>query len=242
MPLRIGFDLDGVLADMDGALAHHATTLFGDRVASQAPAAAGPPAPDEGGDGEPQGEMSPFSTLQLSARQESKLWRHVRGIDGFWESLKEIEPGIVARLAALAASRRWDIIFLTKRPESAGLTAQTQSQRWLQKLGFPLPSVYVVQGSRGRIAAALDLEVVVDDRPENCLDVVADSTARALLVWRAGETLLPAAVKRLGVGTARSVGDVLDLLSKIDAPAPASGGVVDRMMKMLGMKGSAADA
>ena len=39
-----------------------------------------------------------------------------------------------------------EIIFLTKRPESAGATAQVQTQRWLQSKGFALPSVFVVQG------------------------------------------------------------------------------------------------
>ena len=62
--------------------------------------------------------------------------------------------------------------------------------------GFTLPSVFVVQGSRGRIAAALGLDIVVDDRPENCLDVVVDSKARAILVWREDEKLLPSAARR----------------------------------------------
>ena len=58
---------------------------------------------------------------------------------------------------------------------------QRQSQRWLQRMGFPLPSVYVVHGSRGQIAKALQIDVVVDDRPENCLDVVLESQAGAIL-------------------------------------------------------------
>src|SRR5439155_16592344 len=107
---------------------------------------------------------------------------------------------VIGRLASLAAERRWEIIFLTRRPESAGATAQVQTQRWLQSKGFTLPSVFVVHGSRGRIAAALDLDVVIDDRPENCLDVVVDSKARALLVWREDVSQLPAAARRLGIG------------------------------------------
>ncbi len=131
--------------------------------------------------------MSRLATMEMTERQERRLWRHVESIDGFWETLKEIEPGTVARLAALASDRRWELIFLTKRPESAGATAQVQTQRWLQAHGFSLPSVFVVQGSRGRVADAFNLDFVVDDRPENCLDVVIDSTTRALLVWREDE-------------------------------------------------------
>ena len=122
--------------------------------------------------------------FELTAREQSRLWRHVGTLDNFWLSLREIEPGAVKRLAAVAAAHRWEVIFLTKRPASAGVTAQVQSQRWLVSKGFERPSVYVVQGSRGLIAAALDLDVVVDDRHENCYDVVVDSGARAILVWR----------------------------------------------------------
>src|SRR5688572_24449855 len=126
----------------------------------------------------------PLLKLNMTTRQQRKLWRHVETIENFWATLSETEPGVVARLATTATERRWEIIFLTKRPQTAGATAQVQSQRWLESRGFPLPSVFVVRGSRGRIAAALDIAIVVDDRPENCLDVVVDSKARAIRVWR----------------------------------------------------------
>src|SRR3989442_1013380 len=51
--------------------------------------------------------------------------------------------------------------FPQKRPETVGALAQVQSQA-LAGGGFTLPSVYVVQGSRGRIAASPGLDVVVD--------------------------------------------------------------------------------
>jgi hypothetical protein len=93
----------------------------------------------------------------MTPRQERRLWELVRAIENFWESLPEIEPGMVARLNALASGRGWEVIFLTKRPATKGVTAQLQTQRWLEAHGFALPSVYVVQGSRGAIAAALGL-------------------------------------------------------------------------------------
>src|SRR5262249_43288260 len=144
------------------------------------------------------------------------LWRHVQSIENFWQTLNELEPGVIPRLAALAAERRWEVIFLTKRPGTSGLTAQVQSQRWLESKGFPLPGVYVVQGSRGKIAAALDLEIVVDDRTDNCLDIVMDSSARAILIWRDDERNLPAAARRLGIGIVSSVAECLDVLTQAD--------------------------
>ncbi len=182
-------------------------------------------------------DASPEPTrLNLSARQQRRLWRHVGSIDGFWENLLEIEPGVVRRLNTVATEQRWEVMFLTRRPESAGATAQVQTQRWLQAQGFTLPSVYVVQGSRGLIAAALGIDVVVDDRPENCLDVVVDSTARAILVWRADEKLLPPGAKRLGIGIVKTVGECLDILTQLDSPeAQQQPGVMSRVLRLLGI-------
>jgi hypothetical protein len=244
MSLRIGFDLDGVLADMESALAWYAEMLFGAGILqkSQSPEAAtaqqDAPDPAPGDDDSDSADMTlPLARINLTARQERRLWRHVGAVENFWESLTELEPGVIARLAATAAERRWEIIFLTKRPRTIGGTAQFQSQRWLASKGFPLPSVYVVQGSRGRIAAALDLDVVIDDRPENCLDVVVDSKARAILVWRDDERALPSAARRLGIGVVRSVGDCLDVLTTLDNhEAPQDPGLLARVRKMLGLK------
>lgn len=228
MALRIAFDLDGVLADMDAALGRQAAALFGDAAVARPPATAGQDATV------PQGPEA-----KLSPRQVRQLWQHVGSIENFWNTLEEIEPGAVKRLAEVAEGRRWEVIFLTRRPESAGETAQRQTQRWLAAKGFQLPSVFVVQGSRGRIASALALDFVVDDRLENCLDVVADSKARAILVWRGAADQLPASAKRLGIGVVRSVGECLAILAEVDAPTANRAGVVARVMRALGLKESA---
>lgn len=148
------------------------------------------------------------------------LWAHLQTIEDFWCSLQEVEPGAVARLAAAGAAHSWEIIFLTQRPATAGATSQIQTQRWLQAHGFDLPSVYVVKGSRGRIAAALELDVVIDDRPANCLDVVTDSTARSLLVWRGDEGSAPDMAGRLRIETVFSIAEAIERLgARRQAPA-----------------------
>ena len=251
MSLRIAFDLDGVLADMDGELVRQAELLFGGRIARRPQERASesgtspavPPNPDGAKDATSEPcppvvesvAVPPIVKLQMTSRQERRLWRHVEAIDNFWETLTEIEPGAVARLAAVATERKWEVLFLTKRPASAGATAQLQTQRWLEAKGFALPSVYVVQGSRGRIAAALGLDFVIDDRPENCLDIVVDSKARAVLVWRDGERPLPIAAHRLGIGVVKSVEECLDILTRVDTPTSNTAGVMDRVMQLLGL-------
>jgi hypothetical protein len=249
VPLRLAFDLDGVVADMETELVRQAEIIFGsslqdrptnpDQHAAVA-AGSGDEAPDgsaePGSAGDTPDGTPPLLKLKLTRRQQRKLWRHIETIDNFWETLSEIEPGTIARLATIAADRRWEIMFLTKRPQTSGATAQVQTQRWLESKGFPLPSVFVVQGSRGRIAAALDIAIVVDDRPENCLDVVVDSKARAILVWRDGEKQLPGATRQLGIGVVKTTSECLDILEEIDAPHAENPGVMDRVKRLLGLK------
>jgi hypothetical protein len=229
MALRIGFDLDGVLADLDAALREHCERLFG-TVRGEAPSARNSAPPDDSEDAATTPAETPVVPLDLSVRQERQLWRHVSTVENFWEGLPEIEAGAIARLASLAHERAWEIIFLTKRPRTAGATAQVQSQRWLEARGFLLPSVFVVQGSRGRIAKALDLDIVVDDRPENCLDVITESSARAILVWRSSEATT---AQRLGIGTVSTVGECLNICEEIDARSRKQPGMLERVKRML---------
>jgi hypothetical protein len=239
--MRLGFDLDGTVADLQGALAREARRLFpgvdpGVLPQSIAPGAAAA----EPSDVEPSDEESPapgFSMSALSSRQQRELWNAACARVNFWETLDEIEPGSLARLARLARERRWEIIFLTSRPETRGDTAQVQSHRWLSANGFDMPSIFVVHGSRGKIAASLNLDVLVDDRPENCLDIAIDSTARALLVWRGGEDTVPGSARQLGIGSVASIAECLDILETLDDDG-AGTRIVDRFKQLLGLKRS----
>jgi hypothetical protein len=222
---------------MDAALLHEAGAVFGE-AALRKMHTPSPPAEaiDSEQDGEAILEAPSVVKLDMTPRQQRHLWHHVTAIENFWQSLRELEPGIVARLAQLATERRWEIIFLTKRPQTAGLTAQVQSQRWLEAQGFSCPSVFVVPGSRGRIASALGLDVVVDDRPENCFDVVVDSHAKAILVWRENASALPAQAQRLGVVVVPTVAECLSLLVSVDSSAADGESILARFKRLLGVK------
>ena len=250
MSLRIAFDCDGVVADLDSALAEIVTRLFGEAPPDAEPAAepgASAPAPSAGaqavdplaadppaadGPTDEEVQAAPARFRALSRRQQHDLWEAVRNTENFWESLTETEPGIIARLAQLARERRWEVIFITQRPSSAGDTTQLQTQRWLIAHGFDLPSVYVIKGTRGKVAEALSLDIVVDDRPENCLDVKLESRARAILVWNDDLANLPPNARRLGIEPVTSLGACLDLLAEV--PAAAKPGLFTRIKQLIG--------
>ena len=230
--MRISCDLDGVLADMDGALAALAEEEFGisakgrkQKLQHGKPAEdAIPKAMDKDQPGDSSGgdapELPGAAVLsRLTARQQARLWQRVRETRNFWESLKEHEPGVVRRIQHLAYQYRWDVLFVTQRPATAGRTAQVQSQRWLHRQGFDLPAVYTTQGSRGRIAAALTLDAHIDDRLDHCVDVSSDSRAWPILVWREEESYAGVAkdAQLLGIAVVRTVAEALTLLEASDA-------------------------
>jgi hypothetical protein len=237
--MRIGCDLDGVLADLHRTFTATAVRRYpGLDVTALAPPDVGASPPADAS-AEPSEVPAPAGTdgksLPLSRSQMDGTWDELCSTTDFWETLEEIEAGAIARLAAIADEQRWEVIFLTSRPRSTGKTVQRQSQRWLEAKGFPLPSVYVVQGSRGRIAEALALDVVIDDRPEGCLDVALESKARAILVWRGAAEHVPGSAKRLGIGVVPSVAACLDLLSEADKTADTPVDFVQRLKRLLGL-------
>lgn len=225
MPLRVGFDLDGTVADMYSALHREALTLFGEeglrKAGAEKAAAAIRTLENKAADksAKPEDDVTTNETMQelhLTARQQSQLWDHVKKIENFWSTLPELEPGIIARIAKTALQRRWEVIFLTTRPATVGELVQTQSQRWLEAHGFQYPSVYVVQRSRGKIADALGLDAFVDDRPENCLDIAVESQAKVILVWHGLLADVPAGARRLGVQPVSTISEAMVLLERLD--------------------------
>ena len=243
--MRLGFDLDGTVADLHSALALEARRLFPDidpaAIPNSAAPGTGPASPEASQDaGVSQPEEQALSFGSLSARHQREIWNAVCDRENFWETLDEIEPGALARLYALVQEHRWELIFLTSRPETRGDTAQAQSHRWLSKHGFIQPSIFVVHGSRGKIAASLALDVIVDDRPENCLDVAIDSSARAILVWRDDAGNVPGSARQLGIGSVGSMSECLDILESLDRPDSAQLGMVERLKRLLGLKPQAA--
>jgi hypothetical protein len=237
--VRISFDMDGVLADMDAALAKIAGQEFsiaakggaadtgtpkarGARARSAAAAAgeARRVGGEEGGAGDvdalPAYDTALLNTL--TPRQQARLWQRVKDTRNFWETLAECEPGAVKRIQTLSHELRWDVIFVTQRPGTAGRTQQLQTQHWLRRHGFEYPSVYTTIGSRGTIAAALTLDAHIDDRLQHCVDVATDSKAWPILVWRDAGSFdrISAGCRNLGIAVVSTVAEALTHLEQAD--------------------------
>lgn len=196
MSLRVGVDLDGVIANF--------------RSAFESAAA-------ETGVALPAG-IDNATTDPLSSRDIRRIWDHVKRTPNWWVHLAPYEPAQITRLYETARRLRWEVVFVTRRPSTAGDPVQFQTQWWLEQQGFYYPAVVTVPGSRGELANALRLDVLIDDQIHNCVDVISASTAKAVLVMRdaADPAVEDHAVSR-GIGVVRSLEEALDVLDHLHA-------------------------
>ncbi len=139
------------------------------------------------------------------------------------------------RIHQLMLRDRWEVVFITQRPFTDGETVQRQTQRWLVAQGFDLPSVLVISGSRGAAARALRLDYHVDDNSQNCFDVIADSTARPILIVPASNEPAILGARKLGIGVVHRVGEALDILDQASR-AETNPSLLKRIAGMVGWK------
>ena len=233
--LRIGFDMDGVLADFGSAFRAVEVRLYG----SGPGIAAGNPEAEEAEQQASEGEPTDFTPSELTPRELKRrrdtVWRAIQSTENFWEALSPTEDRAVARIQEMTLRHRWEVFFITQRPATAGDTVQRQTQRWLVKQGFELPSVLVLGGSRGAAAAALRLTYHVDDSSENCIDVISDSQAKAILVVPDSDETMRLQARRLGIGTVQSIGAGLDILEQVSL-GRSQPGLLQRLSAAVGWK------
>jgi hypothetical protein len=234
MPLRIGFDMDGVLADFSTAFREVERGIFGpdSSLTAEAPEIEAQ-SEEQAGDAEQQQGPTP----REMRRRRDTIWRAIHNTPDFWTTLKPHDPGAVRRIHQMMLRYGWEVFFITQRPSTVGQTVQRQTQHWLVEHGFDLPSVLVISGSRGAAAGALRLDYHVDDSPQNCLDVVSDSRARPILIVPEPDPVTENSAKRLRINVARTVGEALDMLEQIATGAKADAPtLLGTLSKMVGWK------
>jgi hypothetical protein len=110
------------------------------------------------------------------------------------------------------------VFFLTSRPPSGGDTVQLQTQVWLERHGYYLPSVLTAPaGARGELARSLRLDLAIDDRMVNCLEIISASNSKALMIMRAeADTRARETAEARGIGVVTSLSQGLDAIERLD--------------------------
>ena len=239
MPLRIGFDLDGTLANFSAAFHAVEVRLFGadshtdagqpEKEREEEPAAED----DERRSGDDRRKTQ--RQLVEGRRRRDAIWSAIRKTPNFWTHLEPLEPSAVRRIHEMTLRHRWEVFFITQRPYTDGDTVQRQSQHWLVAQGFDLPSVLVISGSRGAAAGALRLDYHVDDSPQNCLDVLAESGAKPILIVQSEDEATVQPARKLKIGTAKSITGALDILEQATL-ARTNPTLLDRLAALVGWR------
>ena len=230
MSLRIGFDMDGVLADFGGAFRAVEQRLFPD--ASGLPAGQPENEAARTAADPPDAPAKPADNPHEEYRRRAAIWSEIRSTPNFWTTLAPLEADAVRRVHELMLRHRWEVFFITQRPATDGDTVQRQTQRWLVTQGFDLPSVLVIAGSRGAAAAALRLDYHVDDNTRNCLDVMSAAGSKVILVVGGSDQTI-AMARKMRMATVSSIGQCLDLLDQV-SEAQSNPTLLERLATLVG--------
>lgn len=208
MSLRIGMDVDGVLANFRAAFHEAAGRCLRREIE------------------EPEDPKSPQSIQQKDVH---RVWDWVAKATNWWMDLEAYEPDQIARLYSVTRAAGWEVFFMTNRPPSAGDSVQFQTQWWIERQGFYLPTVLTIPGSRGEIANGLRLDIVIDDLSMNCVDIVSASPAKALLMLRDGNRVAEDHATSRGIGVVHTLADAIGVLERLHDILPSRRG---RLMRL----------
>ncbi len=150
------FDIDGVLADFNSAYRVLIIERFGIEL---------PPISDTFPE-----VWRWDKAAGLTNKQNNILWEHIKE-SNFWANLEPTPQG------GEALAHLWDlryagdhIYFITSRP---GGEAKWQTECWLEDHGYGGATV-LMSSDKGSVCKGLGVEMFVDDKPENCLEVALD--------------------------------------------------------------------
>ena len=239
MPLRIGFDLDGTLANFSDAFHAVEVRLFGADSHTDAGQPEKEREEEPGSDDQERRSGDDRRQAQRQViegrRRRDAIWSAIRKTPDFWTHLEPLDPTAVRRIHEMTLRHKWEVFFITQRPYTDGATVQRQTQHWLVAQGFDLPSVLVISGSRGAAAGALRLDYHVDDSPQNCLDVLAESGAKPILIVQSEDEATVQPARKLKIGTAKSIEAALDILEQATL-ARTNPSLLDRLAALVGWR------
>ena len=150
--LKIGIDVDGVLADFNTNYRHELHKVSPVRF-------------PEISDTFPN-TWHWDKAAGLSSETIASAWDSIKTSESFWAELPPYN-GTEIFLFSLFVRPELDVYFITNR---LGAGVKHQTEEWLTRYGYDSPTV-LITADKGGAAKVLGLDFYIDDKTENCSDV-----------------------------------------------------------------------
>ena len=147
--LKVGVDIDDVLVDFVGAFRIEAERILGRDFSS------------------PPGDWH-FKNWNVSKKEIHRVWDEIKDTTNWFFLNTWSYPDVPKNLPWLTENH--EVYFITSRIETAGSTIKRQSEMQLDEIGVNYPTV-IVTTKKGAISSVLDLQVFIDDKIDNLLQV-----------------------------------------------------------------------
>lgn len=154
--MRIGFDVDGLLADFTRSFMPLLVKVTGKNLF------------------EPDDINNPpcwnWDIHRGYTKDEQRAaWAVIKESPSFWTTLRPTSQLRTLQVMILDLLRNHEVYFITNR---MGTDPKWQTELWLrQHLQIDLPTV-LISGAKGLCAKALKLDCYIDDNADNCNDVI----------------------------------------------------------------------
>lgn len=167
--MRIGFDIDGVLADFMLAYSTLGNKMFGTPIVKDVD--------------EDSKEYGIRSHLGISPEQDDEIWKEIDSTANFWERLEpSVEPVTFQSINFLAHYH--EVYFITSRNPTAGQSTQIQTAKWLRKYGIFHPSV-VISHHKDAVCRAMHIDFMIDDKLSTVINILKTKYTKAWVIDRA---------------------------------------------------------
>ena len=157
--MKIGIDIDGVLANFGQAFAAVLHKRWNTRF-----------------DIDPQPTKWDWSDLGLTKEEENWAWEEVKRTPNFWVGLEPYHDNVRALASHRTMFPEDEIFYVTSRVPSAGLPVMHQSQRWLLAHGiYGLGTSVIVKPKnieKDIIYDAIGVTTAIDDYLPACVDMI----------------------------------------------------------------------